>query len=209
MQQAFVLKGAQGFEDKERISIRFVKKTFLEQRGGSRQTETAADQLTRGWFAETQANRLGRVTLATGAIDDTPPITTPNSLPEDVVINSAGYPWVTEAQGNKIAIFKVSTISGFVQYTVPTPGSEPYGIALAADGETVWFTERAGNKLARFNRAVSEFPVEFPLPTPNSSPTGIALDGAGCAWYTASAADRLGRLCPSAMGATYLPLVLR
>ncbi len=161
---------------------------------------------TRGWFAETQANRLGRVTLATGAIDDTPPITTPNSLPEDVVINSAGYPWVTEAQGNKIAIFKVSTISGFVQYLVPTPGSEPYGIALAADGETVWFTERAGNKLARFNRKVSEFPFEFPLPTPNSSPTGIALDGAGCAWYAAPTANRIGRFCPVR---SFVPLILK
>jgi len=155
-----------------------------------------------GWFAETQENRLGRVTLATGAIAETDLITTPNSLPEDVVINSGGYPWVTEAQGNKIAIFKVSTISGFVQYTVPTPSSEPYGIALAADGETVWFTERAGNKLGRFDGVF----VEFPLPTPGSSPTSIALDSAGCAWYAAPAANRIGRLCPIY---SFLPVVLK
>ena len=140
--------------------------------------------------------------LATGAIAETEPITTPNSLPEDVVINSAGYPWVTEAQGNKIAIYKVSTMSGFVQYAVPTPGSEPYGIALAADGKTVWFTERAGNKLGRFDGRI----VEFPLPTPNSSPTGIALDSAGCAWYAAPTANRIGRLC---LVRSFLPVILK
>jgi len=145
-----------------------------------------------GWFAETDANQLGRVTLASGAIDETPPITTLNSLPEDVAINYAGYPWVTEVQGNKIAIFWVSTIGGFVQYTVPTPDSEPYGMALASDGATVWFTERAGNKLGRFDGAFAE----FPLPTPDSSPTGIALDSAGCAWYAAPTANQIGRLCP-------------
>jgi streptogramin lyase len=156
----------------------------------------------RGWFAETGANKLGRVILSTGQIAETPPITTPNSLPEDVVINSAGYPWVTEVQGNKIAIFKVSTISGFVQYAVPTPASEPYGIALAADGATVWFTERAGNKLGRFDGAFAE----FPLPTPASSPTGIALDSAGCAWYAAPAANRIGRFCPVHV---FLPVILK
>ncbi len=45
-----------------------------------------------GWFAETQANKLGQVTLATGAIAETPLIPTPNSLPEDVAVNMAGYP---------------------------------------------------------------------------------------------------------------------
>jgi streptogramin lyase len=157
---------------------------------------------TRGWFAETHANKLGRVTLATGAIAETPPISTPNSLPEDVVVNVGGYPWVTEAQGSKIALFKVSTISGFVQYTVPTPGSEPYGIALAADGETVWFTERTGNKLGRFHGAFAE----FPLPTPASSPTGIALDNVGCVWYAGPTADQIGRFCPVT---SFLPVILK
>ena len=157
---------------------------------------------TRAWFAETQANQLGRVTLATGAIAETPPITTPNSLPEDVVIDLAGYPWVTEAQGNKIAIFRVSTIASFVQYTVPTPASEPYGMAVTSDGRTIWFTERAGNKLGHFDRAFTE----FPLPTPASSPTGIALDSAGCAWYTASTANRIGRFCPVHV---FLPVILK
>ncbi|MBN1136043.1 MAG: hypothetical protein JXM73_05635 [Anaerolineae bacterium] len=156
----------------------------------------------RGWFAETQANRLGRVILSTGEIAETPVITTPNSLPEDVAINLGGYPWVTEAQGNNLALFKVSTVSGFVQYPVPTPGSEPYGIALASDIATVWFTERAGNKLGRFDGAFAE----FPLPTPGSSPTSIALDSAGCAWYAAPTANRIGRFCPVHV---FLPVILK
>jgi streptogramin lyase len=156
----------------------------------------------RAWFAETVSNKLGRVSLSDGTIDETPPIHIPNSLPEDVVINYAGYPWVTEVQGNEISIFKVSTIYGFVPYTVPTPASEPYGIALASDGWTVWFTERAGNQLGRFDGAFAE----FPLPTPDSSPTGIAIDSAGCAWYAAPTANQIGRFCPVY---TFLPVILK
>ena len=88
-----------------------------------------------------------------------------------------------------------------------TPDSEPYGITLQGS-DVVWFTERAGNRVGRYQVSTDRL-IEYALPTPGSQPTDIAVDGAGCAWYTASAADRLGRLCPSAMGATYLPLVLR
>jgi virginiamycin B lyase len=158
---------------------------------------------TRAWFAETQANQLGRVTLATGTILETWPITTPNSLPEDVVINAVGYPWLTEMQGNKIAVFWPTTINGFVQYPVPTPDSEPYGIALGSDGWTVWFTEKAGNKIGKLNPGTGAV-TEFPLPTPASSPTGIVLDSVGCAWYAAPTANQIGRFCPVRI---FLPVI--
>jgi streptogramin lyase len=157
---------------------------------------------TRGWFAERQGNKLGRVTLATGVILETTIITTPNSLPEDVVVDWHGDPWVTEVQGNKLACFNWETIAAFVQYTVPTPGSEPYGIALGPDGETIWFTQRAGNKLGHFNRVFAQ----FPLPTPASSPTSIVLDSAGCAWYASPTANRIGRFCPVRV---FLPVALK
>jgi len=155
----------------------------------------------KGWLAETGASKLGRVLLASGAIAEAS-TNTPNSGPQDVAVNLAGFPWLTETQVSKIALFKVSTIGGFVEYDVPTPDSEPYGIALDHDGVTVWFTERAGNKVGRFDRAFAE----FPLPTPSSSPTGIAQDSAGCVWYAAPTANQIGRLCATRV---FLPLTLK
>ena len=154
------------------------------------------------FFAEAQGNRLGRVTLGSGAIVETLLIDTPNCLPEDVTINLWGRAWVTEMQGNKIALNYWTTLTDFLQFTVPTPNSEPYGITMASDGATVWFTERAGNKIGRFDGSFAE----FPLPTPASSPTGVVLDSVGCVWYAAPTANQIGRFCPVRV---FLPVILK
>lgn len=166
------------------------------------------------WFTETAANRLGRLRTVSRAPRDTLteiPIPTSNSAPHDVVIAPGGNPWLTEGQGNKIALFSVGTLSRFTEIPVFTPDSEPYGIAMeSASGvaRAVWFTERDGNKLGRFTGDHS-FPWEYSLPTPNSRPTDIVVDGEGCAWYTAPDVNRIGRFCPPLDTYTFLPLILR
>jgi virginiamycin B lyase len=155
------------------------------------------------WFAEAAANKLGWLDTNTGdAYEFTIP--TSNSIPQDVVMASSGNPWLTETQGNKIGVFRASTIQDLLEFPVRTDNSEPYGIALARD-LAVWFTERAGNKLGRYTGS-GAFPQEFSLPTPNSQPTGIVVDDTGCAWYTAPPANRIGRLC---LLSAYLPLIVR
>ncbi len=170
------------------------------------------------WFTEVAANRLGRLRAGSRAARDTEspnvteiPIPTPNSDPHEVVIAPGGNPWLTEGQGNKIALFSIGTLSRFTEIPVFTPESEPYGIAMEGDStvaRAVWFTERGGNRLGRFTGDHS-YPREYSLPTPNSRPTDIVVDGQGCAWYTAPGANRIGRFCPPPEPYTFLPLILR
>jgi len=157
------------------------------------------------WFVETLSPTLGALGLAVPATFKVFPLYLPAglALPQDLATNRAGDPWFTDAEANKIALYRASTLGDFLQIEVPTPNSEPFGIAVASDGP-VWFTERTGNKLGRFVGA--EPPAEYPLPTPDSLPTGIAVDGAGCAWYTAPGANRIGRLC---LLRTFLPTISR
>ena len=55
--------------------------------------------------------------------------------------------WFTEDGANQIG--RITTQGVFSEFPIPTPGSNPLGIALTSDG-TVWFTENAANKIGRF-----------------------------------------------------------
>ena len=61
--------------------------------------------------------------------------------------------WFTEQGANKIAYFEPDS-ENFTEYTIPTTGSGPAGIALSPDG-AIWFVERDANQLARFDPDVS------------------------------------------------------
>jgi virginiamycin B lyase len=172
--------------------------------------QVTGSQGTLVWFAESATNRLGRLKWIGGSyLISEPVIPTPDSAPQDVTLAENGFPWLTEAQGNKLAVFVQGTFPYFYEPVVPTPGSEPYGIAIDSDGRSLWFTERTANKLSRLGNFGSGYVFrEYPLPTDNSLPTSVAVDGAGCAWYTAPGADRIGRFCP-ATWTLHLPIVLK
>jgi virginiamycin B lyase len=158
------------------------------------------------WFAETGVDLLGMFQISKEVFREfhtTLPYEEPLLAPEDVTVISGGNPWLTNTGGNGIALFRFSTLQSFYTLEVPTPNSEPYGIA--ADGtKAIWFTERVGNKVGRYGP--QDVIVEYALPTPGSQPTDVVADGEGCAWYAAPGSDRIGRICPEY---TYLPLVLR
>ena len=104
------------------------------------------------------------------------------------------------------------------QHRLPTPGSEPWTIATARNGD-VWFVEQGTNSLGEYipgNGTVRDYPI----PTPRSSPDGVAVDSAGNVWFTELAANKLGELAagsgslveynipglPVIVGSTALPL---
>jgi virginiamycin B lyase len=77
------------------------------------------------------------------------------------------------------------------EFPIPTPGSDPLGIAAGPDG-AVWFTEFRRNRIGRITTAgvVSEFAI----PTPDSSPLDIAAGPDGALWFTEDTACRVGRI---------------
>ena len=153
------------------------------------------------WFTESAADQLAKLYTPTGSFLER--LRPQGSQPQDITVTSGGHPWFSEAGGNRIVQFNPTTNGWGLEVDVPTPASEPYGIAMEGV-VAVWFTERTGSKLGRFSE---RFGVsEFPLPTAGSLPTDIVVDSAGCAWYTAPGANRIGRLCWSPSH-SYLPLI--
>jgi streptogramin lyase len=90
--------------------------------------------------------------------------------------------WFTEQRENKIGRIALSG-SPITEFAIPTPNSEPIGIALGPDGN-LWFAESKGNKIGRITPAGAI--TEWPLP-PKSNPTHIAAGPDGNVWFTENA----------------------
>lgn len=77
-------------------------------------------------------------------------------------------------------------------YTLPNPGSEPYGIACGING-FMWFTEYAGDRIGTFDASTSTF-TEYSIPTTDSEPTAIVLGSDNGLWFTESNTGKIGRI---------------
>jgi peptide/nickel transport system substrate-binding protein len=60
------------------------------------------------------------------------------------------------------------------EWTIPTAGSLPAGLALDPSGNCCWFVESSGNKVAHLDPSTDTF-QEWAIPTSVSSPTSLAL----------------------------------
>jgi hypothetical protein len=60
------------------------------------------------------------------------------------------------------------------EWTVPTAGSLPAGLALDPSGNCCWFVESSGNKVAHLDLSTDTF-REWAIPTSGSTPTSLAL----------------------------------
>jgi streptogramin lyase len=60
------------------------------------------------------------------------------------------------------------------EWTIPTLGSLPAGLALDPLGNCCWFVESSGNKIAHLDPSTDTF-KEWAIPTPGSNPTSLAL----------------------------------
>lgn len=78
----------------------------------------------------------------------------------------------------------------FLEYPLPSPNSQPYGIALGADGN-MWFAEGA-NRIGRITPG--GVITEFTIPTSASEPRFLALGADGNMWFTESAGNQIGRI---------------
>jgi virginiamycin B lyase len=146
------------------------------------------------WFSEDGTARIGRV-------DRSGKLTTFNGLfyeskyndiANAVAVGPDGHLWWTALESN--AIWSTDLRGRIVHvYTIPTPGSQPWGIANGRDG-ALWFTEWGGNKIGRVTTA-GVF-TEYALPTPGAKPQGIARNVDGSMWFAESAANSIGRIVP-------------
>jgi len=79
------------------------------------------------------------------------------------------------------------------EWTVPTPNSGPWGLALDPSGNGFWFLEYFGNNVAHFDPSTGTF-QEWAIPTAGANPYGIAttsVSGSLEVWGTEFAKDKV------------------
>jgi streptogramin lyase len=84
------------------------------------------------------------------------------------------------------------------EWTVPTSGSGPWGLALDQSGTCCWFVEYYGNKIAHFDSRTSSF-EEWEIPTSDSNPYSIAVTSVGgtpMVWGTEFSSDKIFAFSP-------------
>ena len=86
----------------------------------------------------------------------------------------------------------------FLEFPLPTAGSEPNGITTGSDGN-LWFTEVAGNRIGRITPGgvITEFPLPLNSLGESSQPLAIMSGPDGALWFTMSAGSRIGRITPA------------
>lgn len=153
------------------------------------------------WFVEQGTGRLGEVQISSlqlgsvNAINEYKPQSSqPNEL-RTITASPDGNVWFVEPVSNKIGRVNVAANPITIdEFTVPSAGAQPDGIAAGPDG-AIWFTEYNARRLGRipFNAGLGTAPQEYVYPF--VAPAGITT-GPDCnLWVTDQAANaRIGRI---------------
>jgi streptogramin lyase len=145
------------------------------------------------WFAESLANKIGRITPA-GVITEFP-VPTASSFPAGITAGVDGNLWFTEADGNKIG--RITPAGAVTEFALHTTGALPAPIVLGVDG-ALWFAEVQYNNLAW----ISPFGdlAEYHLTASSNQAGSILALAAGSdqsIWFTENHANRVGRITAS------------
>jgi len=108
-----------------------------------------------------------------------------------------GRQWVTTTGGG---IAAVSTSGPGSNWTIPTAGAVPIGIAQGPDGR-MWFSEGTGNAIGAIT--MSGQITSYTLPTPDAEPQYIAAGPDGNLWFAEADGNKIGRITTSGVITEY------
>jgi streptogramin lyase len=152
----------------------------------------AIDGVGNVWFAESAADKIGVVDLATGIISE-PVRLRHGSQPWGVAISGTGVDtavWFTERAGNRIGKYVPAT-GDLVEYDVPTSGALPSGVDTT--GDFVFFSEPAVNRLGRLwisREELRDF-APYPPSPPLGRPEDVAVITHDSLWFTEMDGDKI------------------
>src|SRR6478735_1002971 len=124
------------------------------------------------------------------------PLPGPNRQTSGITTDAEGLDaWFTET--GRIA--RITQAGAITEYTIPTPGSDPRGIAQGPDGN-IWFTEYGASKIGIITP--DGVITEFATPTPSSYPDGISY-GFGSLWFTEAGNNAIASITTSGVITEY------
>ena len=144
----------------------------------------------RVWFAEREANKIGRLDPETGKIDEFP---TPGvDVPRRMGADWEGNLWIGFHETGKLV--KVDQKTGKMTfYQPPTENNGAYHVVADAKHKVIWLTEQTADKIARFNPRTETW-TEFSLPIVESDARRIELDPSNPnrIWWSGDTSSHLG-----------------
>ena len=146
------------------------------------------------WFTERAGNKIGRLQISSGVIQEFA-IPTANSAPTGITVAANGDVWFVEQTGHKFGRFTpgANTFSEFA-YTTP---SEPNPDAqfeeiVATDSGLLWATAPNLDRLVAYRVSDNRFFTFFP--GAGSKPQALTLGAAGNIWFTTYQRNQLNLL---------------
>jgi virginiamycin B lyase len=142
------------------------------------------------WFAEREANKIGRLDPATGKIDEfkTPGVDVPRRMGADW----EGNIWVGFHETSQLV--KIDQKTGkMTYYQPPTPNSGTYHPVADPIHKVIWVTEQTADKIARFDPKTETW-TEFSLPIIESDARRIDIDptNPNRIWWSGDTSSHLG-----------------
>jgi streptogramin lyase len=142
------------------------------------------------WFAEREAQKLGRLDPVSGQIDEYP---TPGiDVPRRMGADWEGNVWVGFHETSRLA--KVDSKYGTMTFhKPPTDNSGTYLAVPDPRTKAIWVTEQTADKIARFDPKTEKW-TEFSLPIIESDARRIELDptNPNRIWWSGDTSSHLG-----------------
>lgn len=131
------------------------------------------------WFTVQGGNFVGRLALATRAVDLVP-VPTEYARPYGIRMAPDGTPWTVLVGTNKLASVDPVTLA-ITEYTIPAAGARPRRLEVTSDGR-VWYADYSRGFIGRYDPPARAF-AEWALPSGASSrPYGMARDARDRLW---------------------------
>ena len=163
----------------------FVEK---KQNPGAYGIDVATDG--RVWFAEREANKIGRLDPVTGKVDEFP--TSGVTIPRRMGADWEGNIWVGFHETSQLV--KIDQKYGtMTHYDPPTPNNGAYHVVTDPRTKVIWLTEQTADKIARFDPKTEKW-TEFSLPISESDARRIDIDptNPNRIWWSGDTSSHLG-----------------
>ena len=142
------------------------------------------------WFAEREANKIGRLDPTTGKIDEYP---TPGvDIPRRMGADWEGNLWIGFHETSKLV--KVDHKTGKMTYfDPPTPHNGAYHVVADVRTKLIWVTLQTADKIASFDPKTETW-TEYALPIVESDARRIDLDPSNPnrIWWSGDTSTHLG-----------------
>ncbi len=145
------------------------------------------------WFTERGANRIGRVNVATGQIDEFfGSGLSANSGLADIEVAPNGWVWAAGQASNRLVRLVVAPTVAFQEYTHPLLVG-PFGLAVESSN-SIWFTSPDDHKIGRLTPSDGSVLQPFGFP-PDSRPYAIAVTPANdFVWFSDIQRNGIGQV---------------